>query len=214
MKHKNIGEPLMKIRIFFLNMIICFLMVENVGAQAPYEIAGFALGKNIADYQDMIRMETMLPIRYAEFLKEVEIRNIPGYKSGLITYGDCAVPGRILRIKLKFADSSREFYNNLLDRYKKRFGKPDQWRGDPFHVLVAWKWSFKDREGNLISLILQHNIEDTTKKIGNAVKLTMLNFEEEEIRCFEKKESKIRVPELEQDRKAKVEQNWDLFIPR
>jgi hypothetical protein len=101
-----------------------------------------------------------------------------------------------------------------LDRYKKRFGKPDQWRGDPFHVLVAWKWSFKDREGNLISLILQHNIEDTTKKIGNAVKLTMLNFEEEEIRCFEKKESKIRVPELEQDRKAKVEQNWDFFIPR
>jgi len=214
MKHKNIGEPLMKIRIFFLNMIICFLMVENVGAQAPYEIAGFALGKNISDCQDKIRMETMLPIRYAEFLKEVEIRNIPGYKSGLITYGDCADPGRILRIKLKYADSSREFYNNLLDRYKKRFGKPDQWRGDPFHVLVAWKWSFKDREGNLISLILQHNIEDTTKKIGNAVKLTMLNFEEEEIRCFEKKESKIRVPELEQDRKAKVEQNWDLFIPR
>jgi len=214
MKHKNIGEPLMKIRIFFLNMIICFLMVENVGAQAPYEIAGFALGKNIADYQDMIRMETMLPIRYAEFLKEVEIRNIPGYKSGLITYGDCADPGRILRIKLKYADSSREFYNNLLDRYKKRFGKPDQWRGDPFHVLVAWKWSFKDREGNLISLILQHNLEDTTKKIGNAVKLTMLNFEEEEIRCFEKKESKIRVPDLEQDREAKVEQNWDLFIPR
>ncbi len=204
----------MKIRIFFLNMIICFLMVENVGAQAPYEIAGFALGKNIADYQEMVRMETMLPIRYAEFLKEVEIRNIPGYKSGLITYGDCADPGRILRIKLKYADSSREFYNNLLDRYKKRFGKPDQWRGDPFHVLVAWKWSFKDREGNLISLILQHNIEDTTKKIGNAVKLTMLNFEEEEIRCFEKKESKIRVPELEQDRKAKVEQNWELFIPR
>ncbi len=204
----------MKIRIFFLNMIICFLMVENVGAQAPYEIAGFALGKNIADYQEMVRMETMLPIRYAEFLKEVEIRNIPGYKSGLITYGDCADPGRILRIKLKYADSSREFYNNLLDRYKKRFGKPDQWRGDPFHVLVAWKWSFKDREGNLISLILQHNIEDTTKKIGNAVKLTMLNFEEEEIRCFEKKESKIRVPELEQDRKAKVEQNWNLFIPR
>jgi hypothetical protein len=44
-KHKNIGEPLMKIRIFFLNMIICFLMVENVSAQAPTEIAGFAWGK-------------------------------------------------------------------------------------------------------------------------------------------------------------------------
>jgi hypothetical protein len=72
------------------------------------------------------------------------------------------------------------------------FGKPDRWRGDPFHVLVAWKWSFTDKEGNRISMILQHNIEDTTRKIGNAVKLSMLNFEEEEIQCFEKKESEIR----------------------
>ena len=204
----------MKIRIFLLNIIICFLMVENVRAQAPYEIAGFALGKNISDYQEKIRMETMLPIRYADFLKEVEIRNIPGYKSGLITYGDCAVPGRILRIKLKYADSSREFYNKLLDRYRKRFGKPDRWRGDPFHVLVAWKWSFTDKEGNRISMVLQHNIEDTTRKLGNAVKLTMLNFEEEEIQCYEKKESEKIVPEMERDQKVKVEQNWDLFIPR
>jgi hypothetical protein len=204
----------MKIRFFFLNIIICFLMVENAGAQIPYEIAGFALGKNIEDYQDRVRMETMLPIRYAEFLKEVEIRNIPGYKSGLITYGDCADPGRILRIKLKYADSSREFYNNLLSRYKKRFGKPDRWRGDPFHVLVAWKWSFTDKDGNRISMILQHNIEDTTRKIGNAVKLSMLNFEEEEIQCFDRKESELRTPEMEQKPKKGVEHNWDIFIPQ
>lgn len=204
----------MKIHIFFLNMIICFLMIGNVSAQAPVEIAGFALGKNIADYQDRVRMETMLPIRYAEFLKEVEIRNIPGYKSGLITYGDCAVPGRILRIKLKYDDFSRQFYNDLLERYKKRFGKPDRWRGDPFHVLVAWKWSFTDKEGNRISMILQHNIEDTTRKIGNAVKLSVLNFEEEEILCFEKKESEIRENETKQHQKAGADQNWDLLIPR
>lgn len=204
----------MKIRIFFLNMTICFLMIGNVSAQAPVEIAGFAMGKNIADYQERVRMETMLPIRYAVFLKEVEIRNIPGYKSGLITYGDCAVPGRILRIKLKYDDSSRQFYNDLLERYRKRFGKPDRWRGDPFHVLVAWKWSFTDKEGNRISMILQHNIEDTTRKIGNAVKLSMLNFEEEEILCFEKKESEIRVNETKQDQKAGADQNWDLLIPR
>ena len=204
----------MKKRIFFLIMVICFLMAERLSAQAPNEIAGFALGKNISDYQDMVRMETMLPIRYAEFLKEVEIRNIPGYKSGLITYGNCAVPGRILRIKLKYADSSRKFYNNLLDRYKNRFGKPDRWRGDPFHVLVAWKWSFTDKDGNRISMILQHNIEDTTRKLGNAVKLSMLNFEEEEFQCFEKKESRIRVPESDEDRKIMVDPDWDLFIPR
>jgi hypothetical protein len=204
----------MKLCIFILNMIICFLMVNTVGAQVPHEIAGFALGKNIEDYQDRVRMETMLPIRYAEFLKEVEMRNIAGYKSGLITYGDCVDPGRILRIKLKYADSSRKFYDELLKRYKKRFGKPDRWRGDPFHVLVAWKWSFTDPEGNRISMILQHNIEDTTRKLGNAVKLSMLNFEEEEIECHDKKESKLRTPEMEQKQKAGFEPNWDLFIPK
>ncbi len=204
----------MKIRIFFLNMIICFLMIGNVSAQAPVEIAGFALGKNIADYRERVQMETMLPIRYAKFLKEVETQYIPGYKSGLITYGDCAVPGRILRIKLKYDDSSRRFYNDLLERYKNRFGKPDRWRGDPFHVLVAWKWSFTDKEGNRISMILQHNIEDTNRKIGNAVKLSMLNYEEEEILCFDKKESEIRVNDAKQDQKAGADQNWDLLIPR
>jgi hypothetical protein len=202
----------MKLRIFILNIIICFLMVNTVGAQVPYEIAGFALGKNIEDYQDRVRMETMLPIRYAEFLKEVEMRNIPGYKSGLITYGDCVDPGRILRIKLKYSDSSRKFYDELLKRYKKRFGKPDRWRGDPFHVLVAWKWSFTDQEGNRISMILQHNIEDTTRKLGNAVKLSMLNFEEDEIECYDKKESQLRTSEQKQ--KSAVEPNWDLFIPK
>ena len=204
----------MKKRIIFFYLGICLVMAGNVGAQVPYEIAGFALGGNISDYEEMVRMETMLPIRYAEFLKEVEIKRIPGFKSGLITYGDCAVPGRILRIRLKYADSSRAFYNNLLERYRKRFGKPDRWRGDPFHVLVAWKWSFTDKDGNRISLILQHNIEDTTRKLGNAVKLAMLNFEEEEIKCFERKESDLRDPGREESPRDGFEQNWDLFIPR
>jgi hypothetical protein len=190
------------------------MMIQNVYAQVPYEIAGFALGKNIEDYQDKLRMDTVLPIRYAECLKEVEIRNIPGYKSGLITYGDCAVPGRILRIKLKYEDFSRKFYNDLLARFKKRFGKPDRWRGDPFHVLVAWKWSFTDTNGNRISLVLQHNVEDTTRKLGNAVKMSMLNFEEEEIQCFEKIHPDKQDIENGQEPKSQDHPDWDFFIPR
>ncbi|MFO8085988.1 MAG: hypothetical protein R6U27_16895 [Desulfobacterales bacterium] len=204
----------MKIRWVLLAVTICFMMIQNVNAQVPYEIAGFALGKNIKDYQDKLRMDTVLPIRYAEFLKEVEIRNIPGYKSGLITYGDCAVPGRILRIKLKYEDYSRKFYNNLLDRFKKRFGKPDRWRGDPFHVVVAWKWSFTDTNGNRISLILQHNVEDTTRKLGNAVKMSILNFEEEEIQCFEKIHPDKQDFENGQDPESQDHPDWDFFIPR
>lgn len=197
-----------------LMISICYFVVPNAFSQVPNDIAGFSLGKNIKDYENKLRLNTIFPIRYAEFLKEVEIKSIPGYKTGLITYGDCAVPGRIIRIRLKYEDSSREFYNNLLDRFKKRFGKPDRWRGDPFHVLVAWKWSFTDTNGNRISMILQHNIEDTTKKLGNVIKLAVLDFEEEEIRCYEKLQVDEKSPQELQQPARKAVPDWDLFIPR
>jgi hypothetical protein len=53
--------------------------------------------------------------------------------------------------------------------------------------MVAWKWSFTDKNNNDISLILQHNTRDEEEKMGNAVKLTMWNLLEEESNCFEKK---------------------------
>ncbi len=204
----------MKIRAIILTITICFLLVPDVLAEVPYEIAGFKLGDNIEDYHDKIRMETVLPIRYAESLKEVEIRSIPGYKSGLITYGECAVPGRILRINLKYEDFSRKFYNKLLNKFKKRFGRPDRWRGDPFHVLVAWKWSFTDDNGNRISMVLQHNVEDATRKVGNVLKMSVVNFLEEEIECFEKLKSDRGETEIEPRVNRKEHIDWELFIPR
>lgn len=204
----------MKIRVIILTITICFLLVPYVLAKVPYEIAGFKLGDNIEDYHEKLRMETVLPIRYAEFLKEVEIQNIPGYKSGLITYGECAVPGRILRINLKYEDFSREFYNKLLSSFKKRFGRPDRWRGDPFHVLVAWKWSFTDVNGNRISMVLQHNVEDTTRKVGNVLKMSVINFLDEEIDCYEKLKSDEDETIIERRSKSKEHIDWEHFIPR
>ena len=55
--------------------------------------------------------------------------------------------------------------DELLERYKVNLGKPDEWRGDPFNILIAWKWSFTDKDGNNISLILQHNAR--TASIGS-----------------------------------------------
>ncbi len=74
-------------------------------------------------------MDTALPVRYAENIEEVEIKFTRGFKSGLIAYGTCARPGNIVRIKLKYGDSSKQFYKDLLKRFKKRFGEPDEYRG-------------------------------------------------------------------------------------
>ena len=126
-------------------------------AEVPHEIAGFVLGKNIDEIKDRLDMSTALPVRHRESLREVEIKTMEGFKSGLITYGTCAKPGQIVRIKLKYTETSKKFYETLLKRFKKKFGEPNEWRGDPFHIFLDWKWAFIDKDGNRISLHLQHN---------------------------------------------------------
>jgi hypothetical protein len=120
-------------------------------ADAPHKLGGFALGAKIEDFRDKIRPRTELPARYAESLKEVEVQKMPGFKTGLVYYGTCNLPSKIVRIEFKYADSSKQFYNELLTRFKKRLGEPDEWRGDPFHIEVGWKWKFVDAE-NLTDL--------------------------------------------------------------
>ena len=157
-------------------------------AEAPHELAGFVLGGRIEAHMQDVEPETELPVRYLESLKEVEAKNIRGYKSGLISYTTCTSPARIVRLKFKYADSSKAFYDALLKRLKLRFGDPDEYRGDPFHIVVAWKWSFRDENNNDISLVLQHNTRDEEEKKGNSIKMTMWNLLKSEIQCFEEKQ--------------------------
>ena len=102
-------------KVFFLCvLVLCWLGCSICQAQSPCQVGGFELGRDIAYYHDRVIMETVLPIRYSEFIHEVQIKKMEAFKSGLISYGTCAKPGRILRIKLKYADSSKKFYNVLL----------------------------------------------------------------------------------------------------
>ena len=185
-------------------------------AEAPHQVGGFALGQNIEEYKDRVIMDTALPVRYSENLEEVEIKFTQGFKSGLITYGTCAKPGQIVKIKLKYADSSKEFYQNLLKRYKKRFGDPDEYRGDSFGIVKAWKWSFVDKQNQRISLTLQHNSMDTEEKKGNAVKITNTTLIEEDGLCYKRKQLDHRAILRQRKWKAVNPEStgWDLFVPR
>ncbi|MBW2066512.1 MAG: hypothetical protein JRJ03_16505, partial [Deltaproteobacteria bacterium] len=181
----------------------------------PHGIAGFVLGANIEQYKDRVRMETSLPTRYMEYIREVQIGPQAGFKSGIIAYGTCFEPGRIVRIKLKYADSSKGFYKKLLKLFEERFGEPSEWRGDPFHVVIAWKWSFVDEENNRISLILQHNTKDVEEKIGNSVKITMTNLLEEELNCYKKKHPEYKKPaDGRQGGMKWQKEDMERFIPR
>lgn len=195
--------------IFLLLNCICF-------AAAPHRVGGFEVGKDINDFKDRLHMETAVPIRHQEYLNAFEIKKTKGFKSGFIWTGNCLEPGRILRIKLKYAESSKKFFNELLKRFKKRFGEPSEYRGDPFHILISWKWSFIDKKNNRISLFLQHNTKDEEEKIGNAVKLTMMNLIEEERLCHEKKSSESRKKADKEKDKIKDQEkiDWDRMIPQ
>ncbi len=198
--------------------ILAFLWIGAVcqAGQAPHGVGGFVLHRDIAEFKDFVIMETALPIRYMENIQEVEIRPIAGLKSGLIAFASCAAPGHIVRIKLKYADSSKKFFKNLLERIKDKYGAPNEYRGDAFHIVIAWKWSFVDQDGNRISMILMHNSMDSEEKKGNAIKLTMTSLMEKDRQCyltkmFDKREKlrhrewKVVTPGLS---------GWNLFVPR
>jgi hypothetical protein len=181
-------------------------------AKAPLEVGGFVLGAPVQAVEDRVRMASALPVRHMEFLQEVEIIDLPQFKSGYIAFGTCDQPGQIVRIKLKYAESSRKFYDALLKRFKQRFGNPSEWRGDPFHVVIAWKWQFTEPDGTCISLTLQHNTRDEDEKMGNAVKLTASHLIEAERRCFEKRQPKPAAPGKPAAARGPVD--WDLLVPR
>ena len=206
----------MKKRILFTILASIWVADICLAGEAPHQIGVFVLNRNISDFKDYVIMETALPIRHMESIEEVEIKPIKGFKSGLIAYATCTAPGHIVRIKLKYEDTSKKFFENLLKRIKKRYGEPEEYRGDPFHIFIAWKWSFIDKDDNRISLTLQHNSKDTEVKRGNAIKITMRNLVAEDQRCYKIKALDHREKLRQRDWKVMDPglTGWDLYVPR
>jgi hypothetical protein len=207
----------MKKRFFaYTAMVFLWFIGICFAGDAPHQIAVFKLNTNIADSKDYVIMETALPIRHMENIEEVEIKPIEGIKSGLIAYATCTAPGHIVRIKLKYRDSGKKFYEQLFKRIKQKYGEPDEYRGDPFQIALSWKWSFTDKDNNRISMTLQHNSMDTEEKRGNSIKLTMSNLIEEDLKCYKIKALDQRAKLRQRDWKVMSPglSGWELYVPR
>ncbi len=185
--------------IFFV--ILLSATIARAAGNVPREINGFVLGSSIDEYDF---------ITYRNFLKDVIIGEIGGFRKGIISYGVCEKPGEIVRIKMKYKNSSKKFYKQLLKRFKKRFGKPDEFTGDAFGIVLEWKWRFRDENGEYITLTLQHNLKNPDQNIGNMVKLTMPERIKAERECFNKtcKTREMNCPLSMRD------ESWDNLIPR
>ena len=203
-------------RFIIINLIFLWIAGNAIAGDAPQQIAVFVLNENISKFEDYVIMETALPIRHMENIEEVELKSIKGIKSGLIAYATCTDPGKIVRIKLKYNEASKDFYENLLKRIKQKFGEPDEYLGDPFHIVLSWKWSFVNKNNERITMTLQHNTLDTEEKRGNSIKLTNRSAISEDLKCY-------RVKELDQRQKLRHRDwqlmtpglsGWDLYVPR
>ncbi len=177
-----------------------------LAGQAPLSIGGISLGVPLNTVKDKLDIQSSLPIRYFESVTETVVKPLPGFKSGLVCHGSCAAPGLIVRLKFKYQDPSRVFFDQILLQYKKRFGEPGEWKGDAFGLIHAWKWTFTAQNGHAVSLILQHNEKAEDEKLGNAVKLTDMTLWDAERACFDK--SRTDTPD------APLPENWDPLLPR
>jgi hypothetical protein len=190
-------------RILILSGMLLLLPAHfaPAGDTVPQEINGIRLGAFIDEYDFLT---------YNNYVKEVIINDVGGFRRGEISYGTCDRPGEIIRIKMKYKDSSRKFYDELLARYRKKFGKADEFTGDSFGIVLEWKWRFTDKDGNYITLSLQHNLKNIDENIGNMVKLTMPDRLVAERECFLK--------QCQIDKKvcpsAMMEESWENLIPR
>ena len=183
-------------------------------AEVPHQIGPFVLNEDIAKFADYVYMDTALPIRHMESIHEVELRPVKGFKSGLIAYGTCAVSNHIVRIKLKYKDDSKKFFDKLKKLITKRFGESDEYRGDPFHIVIAWKWSFVNEQNQKISLTLQHNSRDEEEKMGNSIKLSMTSLISEERKCHYESMDKTLTAKDKAQPIVMDRTGWDLFCPR
>ncbi len=201
----------MKIKILIFCFSISLFSLNYAEAKFPVHLGGFKLGDDISNYHHLIDMKTFGEIAFNKYLGEGKTIRRAGFKSGLIGYGLCHKPNKILRIKLKFADPSKKFFNKLLRRYKKQLGPPNEYRGDSFQTMIAWKWSFVNDKKEKISLILQHNTMVEDEKLGNAVKLTLTSQIKKERACFMTKFPGKNI--IEPMPKLKRKALWDLYIP-
>ncbi|SHF36795.1 hypothetical protein SAMN02745206_01830 [Desulfacinum infernum DSM 9756] len=206
-------------RLFWILFVLLpALASASARAEAPREIAGYRLGQTLGSCYDRVVAGPVYPVRLRPYLKEVPVIVPEGFQSGYIIYGDCADPGAIVRIKVKYAYDGRRFFERLLERFKRKFGDPDEYVGDAFQAYVAWKWSFQEPDGQRISMILSHyGGDDEEHTQGNALKLTLASQIEKERLCYEAQARRMPKPGIRLragQGRGKEPKDWESLLPR
>ena len=202
----NVGEMMSRFIQYFIALVLVFsLYLPSVHAAVPHAIAGIELGMNVSEYPDF---------EVSNYLKETVVMDWHGFDKGIISYGICHSPGTIVKLQMKYEDSSKNFFNTLMKKYKKKYGPPSEWEGDSFGINHVWKWKFIDNEGRKVNMVLHHNLQDANENIGNQVKLYYPELMEQEHLCFLRQCKEITDPEQQKHKEELMKTGWEYLIPQ
>ncbi len=186
-------------------------MVQAAGP-GPTELAGLRLGGDIAKYSSLIDQDTAAKGFFRPHLEMVALKDREGLRSAYADYGTCKNKGRIVRIKVNYRDGSLAFFEKLLEELKRRYGKPEDWRGNPFGTLRAWKWSLPAGDDRISMVLMYYAGDDGEYTEGNSLRITSRKIVEEEDRCYAEKKGDDE-PADELKRPASVSE-LDWLLPK
>jgi hypothetical protein len=160
-----------------------------LAADGPMELAGLRLGQTVDESKAKLLTDNADRLNYRPYLGIMPVAPVAGFRSGYVDYGLCAAAGRIVRVKMNYADDSLDFFKQVLEALKKRYGEPKEWRGNAFGTLRTWKWSLKGPSGQPVSLILMHYAgDDGAFTDGNSIRIAATDLVHEEEACYAAKE--------------------------
>lgn len=153
-------------------------------ADGPLELAGIRLGQSVDELAGKLASSDIDRSPQRPSIGVVPLLALPGYRSGYADVGLCAKPGRVVRVKMNYADDSLAFFNKVMEALRKRYGEPKEWRGNAFGTLRTWKWSLRAPGGEPVSLILMHyEGEDGAFTDGNSIRIAATSLVREEELC-------------------------------
>lgn len=103
----------------FLSASPCF-----AAQNAPESIAGITIGNNVSSIRSLLDMDSAAAPWQEEYIKRIKIRDMEGYNGGYVVTGNCNRMDIILRMKLKYADSSLDFLTSFTPNLKKDSANP------------------------------------------------------------------------------------------
>jgi len=173
----------------FVSLFVLAAVFSAVNAwcetKIPREVAGLILGSDVKDNAQRLDMSKAMPLWDMPYLTRANILPTKGFRGGYVLFGNCANPGKIVRIKLKYKDKNPGFFQKTGKTLTTRYGDPKPMISDQGGLYLGMAWKFGDHKTGVTALLLEHAAgDDAESSEGNAIRLTDNALLAQEQACY------------------------------